>query len=186
MRSASQRAEPSGKELTVAAGNSRVSFREKTEAIAARVRQQVESVNGSIRSEFQNIVKSAAVKALRGALENEVAALVLKLLVEYQVADIAGGPDQDRLNNGRDVHRSRLKHISPKHRVYRGEPVSPISPPSSVVFLSGWKHTSVTSGRVVQMLRCAEIWSNPCGWSIRSPPIKTRARWKSTLLLSWK
>ena len=92
MRSASQRAEPSGKELTVAAGNSRVSFREKTEAIAARVRQQVESVNGSIRSEFQNIVKSAAVKALRGALENEVAALVLKILVEYQVADIAGDP----------------------------------------------------------------------------------------------
>jgi hypothetical protein len=29
-------------------------------------------------------------KALRDALENEVAALVLKVLVEYQVADIAG------------------------------------------------------------------------------------------------
>ena len=37
-------------------------------------------------------VKSAAVKALRDALENEVAALVLKILVEYQVADIAGHP----------------------------------------------------------------------------------------------
>ena len=41
---------------------------------------------------LQNIVKSAAVKALRDALENEVAARVLKLLVEYQVADIAGDP----------------------------------------------------------------------------------------------
>jgi hypothetical protein len=68
------------------------SYVQRTEAIAARVRQQVESANGSIRSEFQNIVNSAAVKALRGALENEVAALVLKLLVEYQVADIAGDP----------------------------------------------------------------------------------------------
>jgi len=29
---------------------------------------------------------------LRDALENEVAALVLKILVEYQVADIAGYP----------------------------------------------------------------------------------------------
>jgi len=65
---------------------------QRTEAIAARVRQQVDSANGSISSEFQNIVKSAAVKALRDALENEVAALVLKLLVEYQVADIAGDP----------------------------------------------------------------------------------------------
>jgi hypothetical protein len=54
--------------------------------------QQVESANGNIRSEFQNIVKSAAVKALRDALENEVAALVLKILVEYQVAYIAGDP----------------------------------------------------------------------------------------------
>jgi hypothetical protein len=68
------------------------SYVQRTEAIAARVRQQVDSANGSIRSEFQNIVKSAAVKALRDALENEVAALVLKLLVEYQVADIAGDP----------------------------------------------------------------------------------------------
>jgi hypothetical protein len=68
------------------------SYVQRTEAIAARVRQQVESANGSIRSEFQNIVNSAAVKALRDALENEVAALVLKLLVEYQVADIAGDP----------------------------------------------------------------------------------------------
>jgi len=34
----------------------------------------------------------AAVKALRDALENEVAALVLKILVKYQVADIAGDP----------------------------------------------------------------------------------------------
>ena len=65
---------------------------QRNEAIAARGRQQVESANGSIRSEFQNIVNSAAVKALRGALENEVAALVLKLLVEYQVEDIAGDP----------------------------------------------------------------------------------------------
>ena len=40
----------------------------------------------------ENIVNSAAVKALRDALENEVAALVLKILVEYQVADIAGDP----------------------------------------------------------------------------------------------
>jgi hypothetical protein len=68
------------------------SYVQRTEAIAARVRQQVDSANGSIRSEFQNIVKSAAVKALRDALENEVAALVLKILVEYQVADIAGDP----------------------------------------------------------------------------------------------
>jgi hypothetical protein len=68
------------------------SYVQRTEAIAARVRQQVDSANGSIRSEFQNIVTSAAVKALRDALENEVAALVLKLLVEYQVADIAGDP----------------------------------------------------------------------------------------------
>jgi len=45
---------------------------QRTEAIAARVRQQVDSANGSIRSEFQNIVKSAAVKALHDALENEV------------------------------------------------------------------------------------------------------------------
>src|SRR4029453_12805113 len=68
------------------------SYVQRTEAIAARVRQQVDSANGSIRGEFQNIVNSAAVKALRGALENEVAALVLKILVEYQVADIAGDP----------------------------------------------------------------------------------------------
>jgi hypothetical protein len=65
---------------------------QRTEAIAARVRQQVDSANGSIRSEFQNIVNNAAVRALRDALENEVAALVLKILVEYQVADIAGDP----------------------------------------------------------------------------------------------
>ena len=31
---------------------------QRTEAIAARVRQQVDSANGSIRSEFQNIVKA--------------------------------------------------------------------------------------------------------------------------------
>jgi hypothetical protein len=68
------------------------SYVRRTEAIAARVRRQVDSANGSIRSEFQNIVNSAAVKALRDALENEVAALVLKILVEYQVADIAGDP----------------------------------------------------------------------------------------------
>jgi hypothetical protein len=68
------------------------SYVQRTEAIAARVRQQVDSANGSIRSEFQNIVKSAAVQALRDALENEVAALVLKILVEYQVADVAGDP----------------------------------------------------------------------------------------------
>ena len=68
------------------------SYVQRTEAIAARVRQQVESANGSIPSEFQNIVRSAAVKALRDAVENEVAALVLELLVEYQVADIAGDP----------------------------------------------------------------------------------------------
>ena len=68
------------------------SYVQRTEAITARVRQQVDSANGSIRSEFQNIVNSAAVKALRGALENEVAALVLEILVEYQAADIAGDP----------------------------------------------------------------------------------------------
>jgi hypothetical protein len=68
------------------------SYVQRTEAIAARVRQQVDSANGSIRGEFQNIVNSAAVKALRDALENEVALLVLKILVEYQVADIAGDP----------------------------------------------------------------------------------------------
>jgi hypothetical protein len=56
------------------------------------IRLQVDSANGSIRGGFQNIVNSAAVKALRDAFENEVAALVLKLLVEYQVADIAGDP----------------------------------------------------------------------------------------------
>jgi hypothetical protein len=37
------------------------SYVQRTEAIAARVRQQVESANGSIRSEFQNIVQSAVV-----------------------------------------------------------------------------------------------------------------------------
>ena len=68
------------------------SYVQRTEAVAARVRQRVDSANGSIRSEFQNLVKSAAVKALPDALENEVAAFVLKLLVEYQVADIAGDP----------------------------------------------------------------------------------------------
>jgi len=67
-------------------------YLQRSEAIAARVRQQVDSANRSIRNEFQNIVHSAAVKALRDALENEVAVLVLKILVEYQVADIAGGP----------------------------------------------------------------------------------------------
>jgi len=40
----------------------------------------------------ESLLKSAAVKALLDALENEVAALVLKILVEYQVADIAGDP----------------------------------------------------------------------------------------------
>ena len=34
----------------------------------------------------------AAVEALLDVLENEVAALVLKILVKYQVADIAGDP----------------------------------------------------------------------------------------------
>jgi hypothetical protein len=64
----------------------------RTEAIAARVQQQVDNAHGNIRSEFQNTVNSAAKKALRDSLENEVAALVLKLLVEYQVADIGGDP----------------------------------------------------------------------------------------------
>jgi hypothetical protein len=68
------------------------SYVQRTEAIAARVRQQVDSANGSVRSEFQNIVKSAAAKTLRDALQDEVAALVLKILVEYKVADIAGDP----------------------------------------------------------------------------------------------
>ena len=68
------------------------SYIQRTETIARRVQQQVDSANRNIRNEFQNIVKSAAVKALRDALENEVAALVLKILVEYQVADIAGDP----------------------------------------------------------------------------------------------
>ena len=65
---------------------------QRTEAIAARVQQQVDNAHGNIRSEFQNIVNGAAKKALRDVLENEVASLVLKLLVEYQVADIAGDP----------------------------------------------------------------------------------------------
>jgi hypothetical protein len=68
------------------------SYVQRTETIARRVQQQVDRASGSIRSEFQKIVKSAAVNALRDALENEVAALVLKILVEYQVADIAGDP----------------------------------------------------------------------------------------------
>ena len=68
------------------------SYVQRTETIARRVQQQVDSANGSIRSEFQNIVNSTTVKALRDALENEVAAFVLKLLVEYQVADIARDP----------------------------------------------------------------------------------------------
>jgi len=68
------------------------SYVQRTEAITRRVQQQVNSANENIRGEFQIIVKSAAVKALRDALENEVAALVLKILVEYQVADIAGDP----------------------------------------------------------------------------------------------
>ena len=68
------------------------SYIQRTETIARRVQQQVDSANQNIRNEFQNIVKSAAVKALRDALENEVAALVLKILVEYQVADVAGDP----------------------------------------------------------------------------------------------
>ena len=68
------------------------SYIQRTETIARRVQQQVDSANRNIRNDFQNIVKSAAVKALRDALENEVAALVLKILVEYQVADIAGDP----------------------------------------------------------------------------------------------
>jgi F0F1-type ATP synthase membrane subunit b/b' len=68
------------------------SYLQRTEAIAARVQQQVNSASENIRSEFKNIVGSAAHQALRDLLENEVAALVLKLLVEYQVADIAGDP----------------------------------------------------------------------------------------------
>jgi DNA-binding transcriptional MerR regulator len=68
------------------------SYVQRTETIARRVQQQVDSANQNIRNEFQGIVKSAAVKALRDALENEVALLVLKILVEYQVADIAGDP----------------------------------------------------------------------------------------------
>jgi hypothetical protein len=66
------------------------SYVQRTEAIAARVRQQVNSANRSIRSAFQNIIKSAAVKALRDALQNEVAALVVKILAEYHFADVAG------------------------------------------------------------------------------------------------
>jgi hypothetical protein len=68
------------------------SYVQRTETIARRVQQQVDSASTNIRSEFQNIVNSAATRALRDALENEVAALVLKILVEYQVADIAGDP----------------------------------------------------------------------------------------------
>jgi hypothetical protein len=83
------------------------SYVQRTEAIAARVRQQVDSANGSIRSEFQNIVNSAAVKALRGALENEVAALVLKILVEYQVADIAGTQSKST------EHQARSSSVAP-------------------------------------------------------------------------
>jgi hypothetical protein len=83
------------------------SYVQRTEAIAARVRQQLDSANGSIRSEFQNIVNSAAVKALRGALENEVAALVLKILVEYQVADIAGTQSKST------EHQARSSSVAP-------------------------------------------------------------------------
>jgi len=83
------------------------SYVQRTEAIAARVRQQVDSANGSIRSEFQNVVKSAAVKALRDALENEVAALVLKILVAYQVADIVGDPIK------LDCRRARSSLVAP-------------------------------------------------------------------------
>ena len=64
----------------------------RTEAIAARVQQQVNSAREGVRNEFKNTVNSAATKALRDSLENEVAAIVLKILVEYQVADIAGDP----------------------------------------------------------------------------------------------
>jgi len=44
--------------------------------------------NGELR--YKKGTKTAFV--WRDALENEVAALVLKILVEYQVADIAGDP----------------------------------------------------------------------------------------------
>src|SRR4030095_17106843 len=66
------------------------SYIQRTETIARRVQQQVDSANENIRSEFQKIVKSAAVKALRDALEDEVALLVLKILVEYRAAAVAG------------------------------------------------------------------------------------------------
>jgi hypothetical protein len=64
----------------------------RTEAIADRVQQQLDEASKNIRAEFQNTVGSAAHQALRDVLENEVAAIVLKILVEYQVADIAGDP----------------------------------------------------------------------------------------------
>lgn len=68
------------------------SYVQRNEEIANRIQQQVNSARESIRSNFEASVQNAASKALRDALKNEVAALVLKILVEYQVADIAGDP----------------------------------------------------------------------------------------------
>jgi hypothetical protein len=62
------------------------------EEIATRIQQRVNSANENIRNHFETIVRNAAIEELRKVLENEVAALVLKILVEYQVADIAGDP----------------------------------------------------------------------------------------------
>ncbi len=66
------------------------SYVQRNEEIATRIQQQVNRANEHIRNHFETIVRNAAIKALRDALENEVAALVLRILVDYQVADIAG------------------------------------------------------------------------------------------------
>jgi hypothetical protein len=68
------------------------SYVQRNEEIATRIQQRVNSANENIRNHFETIVRNAAIEELRKVLENEVAALVLKILVEYQVADIAGDP----------------------------------------------------------------------------------------------
>jgi len=68
------------------------SYVQRTEAIAARVRQQDDSANGSIRSEFAAFSTARLLKLCAALLRNELAALFLKILVAYQVADIVGDP----------------------------------------------------------------------------------------------
>jgi hypothetical protein len=56
-----------------------------------------------------------AVRALRDALENEVAALVLKLLVDIK-SQTSLATQSKSTEDGRDLHRSRLNHFSGKGR----------------------------------------------------------------------